>query len=116
MICPLRAPILDHMKVVCPRHAFPKDIIVRDTRLRNIVITNGFQRRLAPESILKLRNTSHHIKNRLSFNSGNSSAADMLEINNEVTDGDHDTFLFFSVKVSPERSIFNKTNEIIFET
>jgi len=41
---------------------------------------------------------------------------EMLEINDEVTDGCHDTFLFLAVKVSPKRSIFIKTNGIVFET
>src|SRR6266404_8014539 len=40
---------------------------------------------------------------------------EMLEINDEVTDGCHATFIFFAVKVSPKRSIFIKTNGIVFE-
>src|SRR5260370_30502239 len=104
------------MKVVWPRHTFPEHIIVRDIRVRDIVIADSLQRRFAQDGSLKLRNTSHHIKNRLSFDSGNSSAADMLEINDEVTNGCPDMFLFFSVKVSPELSMVVKTNEIVFET
>src|SRR5260370_20747386 len=104
------------MKVVCPRHTFAEYIIVRDTRLRDIVIADSVQRRLAQEGFLKLSNTRHDIKNRLSLNSWNGSAADMLEINDEMTDGCFDTFLFFSVKLNTQRTIVTEPNDVVFET
>jgi hypothetical protein len=39
----------------------------------------------------------------------------MLQINDEVTDCCSDTFLFFSVKVSPKRTMVTKANDIAFE-
>ncbi len=113
---PLRAPILDHMKVVCSRHTFPEYIIVRDTRKRDIVIAGSLKRRFAQKGFLKLRNAGQHIEDRLSFDSRNSCAADMLEINDEVTDCCCDTLLFFSVKVSPKRTMITKANDLVFET
>jgi hypothetical protein len=40
----------------------------------------------------------------------------MLEINDEVTDSSGDTLLFFSVKVSPKRTMISKANDVAFET
>src|SRR5438477_7598996 len=103
------------MKVMCSRNTFSEYMIVRNIRVRDIVIADSLQRRFAQEGFLKLRNTSHHIKNRLSFDSGNSSAADMLQINDEGTDSGPDTFRFFSVKFSPQLRIIAKTNDTVFE-
>src|SRR5207247_11177491 len=103
------------MKIMGPRHTFPEYMIVRDTRKRDIVIADGLKRRFAQKRSLELCNASKHVEDRLSFDSGNGCAANMLQINDEVTDCCSDAFLFFSVKVSSKRTMVTKPNDIVFE-
>src|SRR5215813_2133437 len=104
------------MKVMCPRHTFAEYMVLGDTRTNDIVIAESLKRRYTQEGFLKCSNASQHIEDRLSFDSWNSCAADMLEINQEVTKSCCDTFLFFSVKVSPKGTMITKPNDVIFET